>query len=477
MYLESMLKELCKENLLKKSEYIKAKTIEQKVIRFINEQDLIEAGDKILIALSGGPDSVFLLHFLNKFKKKYRIEIGSVHVNHILRGKDSDRDELFCKSICNELGIPFYSLRKNVKTFALKNKLSLEVAGRKIRYDFFNKVAIKNNFNKIATAHNADDNIETIFLNLIKGAGIKGIAGIPVKRENIIRPIGCLTKTEILTYLDANHYEFRIDASNLSDEFERNFLRNQIIPLIKQKLNPALDRAVLKTAINLQHLVSELDTKSYHLENNISIKENNYLVLPLSLFSSGTKGLSSLIIKDKIEENFKAKIGFSDIKKIFLLAGRQPGKSEQLTNSLVVMRERDKLLIKKNPDSQIVNVIKFKVGESIKIDGKILSIRKTSIDKINIGKSKNVEYIDAEKIAGSFIVRSWKPGDKFHPIGMKGTKKISDYLNDIKVSPFEKEKQLVLENREKIVWVIGKRIDDRFKITNNTKKALELCLK
>ena len=159
------------------------KATEQKVLRFIKENELLSSGEKILIALSGGPDSVFLLHFLNKFKKKFKIELGAAHINHRLRGKDSERDELFCKVICAELSIPFYLLRKDIKSYSKKNKFSLEVAGRKIRYEFFKKISKANKYNKIATAHNADDNAETVLLNLIKGTGIKGIAGIPVRRR------------------------------------------------------------------------------------------------------------------------------------------------------------------------------------------------------------------------------------------------------------------------------------------------------
>jgi tRNA(Ile)-lysidine synthase len=450
---------------------------EQKIIRFINENKLIESGDKILVALSGGPDSVFLLHFLNKYKKKYKIELSAAHINHLLRGKDSERDEIFCKTICDELNIPFYSTTKNVKAVALKNKQSVEIAGRKIRYDFFNKLVKQNNFSKIATAHNTDDNTETVFLNLIKGTGLKGIAGIPVKRGNIIRPVLCLCKFEILEYLEANQFEYRIDESNLSNEYERNFLRNEIIPLIKKNLNPALDSVVLNTSINLQKLVPELDKKSLYFEKEFKFKKNSSLAIPVSLINLNSSGLSSLTIKNKIENNFDVKIKSSDIRKIFALASKQTGKSEQLSNNLILLRERDKILVKKNAGNQNNKSVNVKIGKSVKIGNKVLSIKIVPLEKVKMNKSKNIEYIDGEKIVGDFILRNWQEGDKFKPIGMNGTKKISDYLNDIKVSSFEKKCQLILENQKNIVWVIGKRIDDRFKISNHTKKVLELCLK
>jgi tRNA(Ile)-lysidine synthase len=230
------------------------KSTEQKVLRFIKENNLVPAGDKIIIALSGGPDSVFLLHFFNKYKKKFKIKIEAVHVNHLLRGKESDRDEIFCKTICDELNIPINIFSSDVKSVAKKEKLSLEVAGRKVRYKYFDKLLKLKKKTKLATAHNADDNAETVLLNMIKGAGLKGISGIPIKRGNIIRPILCLSKSEILEYLEENKFEYRIDQSNLSNDYERNFIRNEIFPLINKNLNPVFVKNILNSSINFQRL-------------------------------------------------------------------------------------------------------------------------------------------------------------------------------------------------------------------------------
>lgn len=269
------------------------KATEQKVIRFIYENKLINSKDKVLIALSGGPDSVFLLHFFNKFRKKYKIEIGAVHINHLLRGKNSDRDELFCKTICEELLIPFYKLKKNVSSFSKMNKISIEIAGRKIRYEYFNKISKLYNYNKIATAHNADDNTETVLLNLIKGAGLKGIAGIPVNRNNIIRPILCLTKKEILEYLDANRFEFRIDESNLTNEYERNFIRNEVIPLLTNNINSSISKTILNTSLNLQSLDSKLFNLTDKIRSEIVVAKNKMVTFPESIFNDKDEFLIS----------------------------------------------------------------------------------------------------------------------------------------------------------------------------------------
>ena len=451
------------------------KATEQKVLRFIKENDLIKSNDKILIALSGGPDSIFLLHFLNKFKNKFKIKLGAVHINHLLRGKESDRDEIFCEAVCKELDIPFYSVRKNVKAFARKNKLSIELAARKVRYSEFEKLVKKNSFDKIATAHVADDNLETVFLNLIKGAGLNGIAGIPVKRDYIIRPILCLTKSEVLDYLEANKFEFRIDESNLSNDYERNFLRNEVIPLIKKRLNPSVEQTMLNASINLQGLVKEIEYGKS--EPDVKLIKNESVQIPLSFFSVNYIKTSLHLLKNRIDSNFSLKLQASDIKKILSLSSKQSGSSEELSYGLTALRSRTGILIKtKSKASQQVSK-KIRVDETVKIGKETLSINSVNPAEAKINSDKKQEFISADGISNIFQIRNWQDGDKFLPIGMKGTKNVSDYLNDIKMDPFEKKNQLVLINKNRIVWVIGKRLDDRFKITESTKKALKLCLK
>ena len=453
------------------------KATEQKVLRFIIENELNSPGEKVLVALSGGPDSVFLLHFFNKFKNKFKIEIGAAHINHRLRGNDSERDELFCRAICDELSVPFYILRKDIKSYSKKNKISLEVAGRKIRYEFFEKISSENKYDKIVTAHNADDNAETVLLNLIKGTGIKGIAGIPVKRNNIVRPILSLTKKEILDYLNENQFEYRVDESNLSNDFERNFLRNEVIPLIQKNINPAFSNSALNTSLNLQRLNIGLAAIVSGLKSTVKVKFNRSVSIPIDFIKSENKFIISYTIKELIDENFSVKLESNDLKKIFMLVKKQSGKSEELSANLIALKERNEIRIVKKSALKNSNEIKISTGSEIKIARKTFSIFEVTRSEVKIGKSKNIEYISADGLSSDFIVRTWTEGDKFFPIGMQGSKKISDYLNDIKINSFEKKEQLVLENNGSIVWVIGKRLDDRFKLTPNTKKVLKLCLK
>ena len=373
--------------------------------------------------------------------------------------------------------IPFYSLKKNIPAYSKKNKISLEVAGRKIRYEYFGKISALYNYNRIATAHISDDNAETVLLNLIKGAGVKGIAGIPVNRNNIIRPMLCLTKKEILEYLDLNRFEYRIDESNLTNQYERNFLRNEVIPLIIKNVNPAFSKVVLNTSLNLQNLNSALDVLTNKIKAEIVIVKNKNVSLPESIFKDNDEFLISYTLKDVIDRNFSVKTEYKDLRKLFKLVKKQSGKTEELTGNLIAIRERDKIYIKKNLPLKEINTLKVKIGESINIGENKFSITECFQDVIKMKKIKNEEFISADKINNQFTIRKWQNGDRFFPIGMKGSKKVSDFLNDIKINSFEKKDQLVLVNKDKIVWVMGKRLDERFKITSNTKKVLKLCLK
>ena len=452
------------------------KKIDQKVTRFIDEKGLIQEGDKILVALSGGPDSVFLLNFLSKYKKRFKIEIGAVHINHLLRGKEAVEDENFCRRLANDFGIPFYASVKNVKSFARKNKISIEEAGRKIRYSEFERISKKYGYNKIATAHNCNDNAETVLLNLIKGAGLRGISGIPFRRGNIIRLVISLTKEEILSYLEQNKINYRIDPSNLDSNYERNFLRNQIIPAIKEKLNPALEETILHSSEIFKDIHSYIQSGITNSFDSVVKYQNGELKLSIESLRANAKEIRVEFIKLGIEKYFLIQPTFIDLKKILLLIEKHAGEKEELSQNLSAIRERNIILIHRNEKPKVEIAIKLNLGKSINVNGKDFSIKKIKNTSPVYTSNKMKEYISGDKIKSSFKIRKWRPGDKFYPLGMKGTKNISDFLAEQKIPSSKKKDQLVLTNGNKIVWVVGLRIDDRFKITNNTKKVYELCM-
>lgn len=452
------------------------KTIDQKILKFIEEESLLSKGDKVLVALSGGADSVFLLSFLLKYKKRFDLKLSAFHLNHNLRGKEAIDDEKFCRSFAKQNKIEYFSASKNVKAFAKKNKISVEEAGRNLRYSELERIAGKNGFNKIATAHNANDNTETVLLNLIKGTGLKGIAGIPVKRGKIIRPVLTVTKDEILSYLGKKKIPFRTDSSNLSSEYERNFLRNEIIPTLKVKLNVQLDNTLLKSSKVFRSISAALEKQI----EAIIIDAVEYKGKQLSINIDETLKLDENLVgeffKKTVPAYFSVELSNQNIKALNSLLKKQKGKRVSLPEGLMAYRESKKILISKRKKFEIKNV-EISVGKSKKINDGVISINKVFLRDAKKNNDSSIEYISGDDISGKFILRTWKDGDRFYPLGMKGSKKISNFLTEQDIPSYKKKEQLVLTNSGKIVWVVGLRLDDMFKLKANSKKVFKLCWK
>lgn len=453
------------------------KKIDEKIIRFIEEYELIKRGDKILIALSGGPDSVFLLNFLLKYRRKYGIEIGAMHINHMIRGEEANNDEKFCRKLCLQLGVDYHTVKRNVPSFAKTNKISIEEAAREVRYKELLKVQKKFSYNKIATAHNCSDNAETIFLNLIKGTGLKGLSGIPIRRENIIRPILSISKDEILEYLKKSNVEYLIDKTNLSNIYERNMIRNEMFPLIKKHLNPKIEQTLFKSSLVLKKQSTVLNSAIEIISEHVVIKKKDKLEIIIDKLSKIEKSIWSDVIKFSIERNFSVQVLFNDCNKVISLFSNQTSKSVSISNGLTALRERGKVLVYIKNKLNKSEHVEIKIGGQGEIDNKKITINSVEKNLVTYSSNKNIEYINADKVRDKFILRFWKDGDRFYPLGLNGSKKVSDFLNEQKVSSFEKRKQLVLTNNKKIVWVVSHRIDNRFKITDKTRKVLQLCLK
>ena len=451
------------------------KSLEQKIINFIDEHSLIKEGDKIIIALSGGPDSVFALYFFHKYKKKFKIEIFAAHLNHSLRAKESDKDEDFCKELCGCYDIKFFSERAKVQKHKSEFKLSLEEAARELRYAFLEDIAREIKADKIITAHNINDNTETVLLNLFKGTGAKGLSGIPIIRDKIIRPFLSASKTEIINYLEKKKIAYRLDETNLSNKFERNLLRNKIIPQIREQVNPALDEAILRSSVNLRNTVNIVnDEISRILDNEVHFK-NTVMDIPLSIVNRYNEGFVKEIIIASLKRTFHLEFNYTNVKNVFSLFTKQTGKKVKLKNDIFAFREREFISVKKR-DNERQYFQQLSIGETAGISNKKLSITEINVSEVKEAKSRNVEFIDGDNIEKIFTLRNWKRGDKFIPLGMKNFKKISDFLTEQKVKTSQRQNQLVLTNRNQIVWVVGLRIDERFKLKNKTKKVLQLCL-
>ena len=448
------------------------KSIEEKVINFIARYGLIGQKENLLIAFSGGPDSVFALHFFYKFRKKFRCNISAVHFNHNLRGNESKEDENFAIAQCKKLRVDLNIIQLDVKAFAKKNKLSLEEAARILRYNELSKFAKRNSIDKIITAHNLNDNTETILMNLFSGTGISGLSGIPIKRENIIRPLLCLTKKEVLQYLNHNKINYRIDSSNLENDFKRNFIRNKILPLIEE-INPSFDDALFRSSQNFLKQKEFENNSIEYLIQNFSKQIKNGYELSLDLLKIYDE-IPGEFLKFFLKKYFNYQLEHKDYIKINKLAFNQKGKSITLKNYLKVIKESDTLVFTKKIIDNI-EAVEIKIGESKKISGKTIKIESTT--KSEKLSPNNYELIAADNLDDTFIIRNWKIGDKFKPLGMKKEKNVSDFLTDLKIPAAVKKEQLVMINRNQIIWIVGLRISDDVKITSETKKVIKLWIK
>ncbi len=435
---------------------------------FIDSHSLFDKKDKILIGVSGGADSVALLDLL--YRSKYNIAIA--HCNFLLRGQEAFRDENFVKTLSERYKIPLFSKQCNTKQFAEKNGISIEMAARQLRYSFFNSLLQKHNFDYIATAHNADDNIETFLINLSRKTGIKGLLGIPVKNNKIVRPLLFAYKNEIIEYCRKQNLPFVEDSTNKKNIFHRNKIRNQIIPLF-ENINPAFKRNITETMQNLKE-VYDIYLEQYQIFKNQCITEEKKY-----------KKIKTECLKNKFAKTFLieflAPYGFSisQIDNILKSAQAQPGKVFYSKNYRL-LKDRNFLLLAphKTLKDKIFYIddqegtMEFKITENEYIRLKIQKRNKP----FEIEKKTTMAFLDYDKLSFPLILRKNRPGDSFQPLGMKGTKKLSDFLKDLKLPYFEKKEVFLLESNNEIIWVVGYRINDKYKITSDTQTALIITL-
>jgi len=450
---------------------------EQKVLKLSEQHNLINRGDKLLLALSGGRDSVYALIFLKKYQVKLKIKLAALHVDHLLRGNESDEDEKFCKNLCEREGIEYYSVKVDVKNFALENKFSTEEAARELRYKKLNEFLLRSKSDKIVTAHILEDNTETVLFNMLRGTGLKGLAGIPLKRDKVIRPFLTLSKEEITNYLIENKIDFRNDSTNEDISFKRNYLRLEILPMLRKNINPALDENIFKLSEIVANSYSVIkDLVSNEASKNI-IKNDNTLEIKLKIRIDLNEKLLSEAIKINYEEMFGITPSYNDLQNIIELMNLQVGKRIDLSSNIIAVRERESIIVSVREIEKVVKEKRIGFDEVIEIGNVTIGCEPVEKKMIEYEKSNNIEYISADNFVNSFTIRKWRNGDRFKPLGMDGTKNISDFLTEQKIKSGKRKEQFVLVNKNNIVWIVGLRIDDRFKVTNKTKKVLKLWVK
>jgi tRNA(Ile)-lysidine synthase len=433
--------------------------------QFLNHIDrfrLCSKSDLILLAVSGGVDSMAMLYLF----REAGFQIGVAHCNFQLRGKESDGDEEFVGLVCKELGIPFFVRRFETEAYAWENTLSTQMAARELRYTWFDDLLKTHSYHFIATGHHFDDSMETILLNITRGSSTDGLAGIPVRNGTIIRPLLFSTRKQIEKYALTRGMVWREDESNLTDDYQRNFIRHQVIPKLKE-LNPSLETTWQSGIEKIQGDIALVqhafnDWKKQFIKESpdrTTIEKNSF-----TLFPHG----ASLLWRYIRMFGFN----FEQAKEIIHSISGQPGK-RFLSSSHLLVIDRESIILTPHQEQWKETSIGF--------DGKDVlmgpfSLKKETIYEMIPVSGDNEAIIDADQLVFPLTWRKWKPGDFFHPLGMEHKKKLSDFFIDKKLSISDKENATILESDGKIVWVVGYRIDDRFKLTPKTNTMVKFTV-
>ncbi len=423
-------------------------------LHYIHEHKLFDAKSKILLAISGGIDSVCLADLL--IRSGYNVEFA--HCNFKLREEESDQDEIFVSDLANKYKIPFHHISFDTNHYALSNKLSIQMAARELRYEWFEKVRREISADYIAIAHNENDNIETFFINLINGTGLKGLRAIQNKNNFIVRPLMFASRNQIGEYVKLKSLNFREDSSNKSKKYQRNKVRHDLMPLLKQ-INPSIENTIADEIEIIKNTYSIFKEQVDRVVKEISCQTDD-----------GIKISKNKLIKLEPIDTYLYEIlnvfGFTDLKSIKNSILSNPGK-QFFSKSHRLLIDREFVFIQKVEDDFfkdiLINECTLILNSPINISFKISS--NNQIDKI-----KDTACFDYEKLVFPLVIRKWKSGDKFIPSGMKGFKKLSDYFIDNKINRLLKEKTLLICSNDDIIWVIGHRIDERYKATSKTKK-------
>lgn len=415
--------------------------IQKKVEKFITQEKLLNSHDSVLVALSGGADSVALLRLL--------LELGypceAAHCNFHLRGEESNRDEAFVQQLCTQLQVKLHVIHFNTAEVAAERHISIEMAARELRYQWFEELRRKTGAQAVAVAHHQDDSVETFLLNLIRGTGINGLRGIHPKNGHIIRPLLSLSRKAILSYLESIAQPYVTDSTNLQDAYLRNKIRLNIVPLL-QTLNPSVQESILQTARHLEE-ASLIYRQGIEEARQRILTEQGICIRQLLQEPAPQTLLHEIL----------SPLGFNatQISDLFHALDSQSGK-RFLTDSYQVVKDREWLLIERRSVPQKPTLHCQTVDYT---------------PDFLIPKEKDTACFDADLLKAPLTLRLCQPGDSFVPFGMKGRKKVSDYLTDRKFSILQKERQWVLCCGKDIIWLVGERTDNRFRINENTRKV------
>ena len=442
-------------------------TTVRRVQEFIRGERLMADGAGVLVGLSGGADSVALLRIL--------VHLGyrcyAVHCNFHLRGDESDRDEKFATVLCQGLGIPYEVVHFDTKEYAAERHISIEMAARELRYQKFERIRQAQGLDVIAVAHHQDDAVETLLLNLIRGAGINGLTGMRVKNGRIVRPLLCITRDEVLNYLDKLGQPYVTDSTNLTDEYARNKVRLHLIPMMQQ-INPAAKENIMQAATHL--------AEAALLYNKVVTEERTHIV------EGGDEpdiNIAALLDSDApqtilFEILHPSGFNSAQVSDIFRSLSAESGRIFH-SEGYTLLRDRTHLLVRRTTTIDHDAVYTLPAEGTLTLpDGMILSIHRMTPDAHwQVPRSHDILYLDADRFGGTLTLRHPKEGDRFRPFGMKGTKLLSDFYTDLKLPRTEKQHQWLLCHDGEVLWSIGQRSSEQCRLHGTEQSVICVTIK
>lgn len=435
----------------------------QQFLQYNKNENLFQPKDRLLLAISGGVDSVVLCALC----KQAGYDFAIAHCNFKLRGVQSDSDEKFVQLLAATYNVPFYVKSFDTIAIAATIKKSIEETARELRYNWFNTICVEKDFKYILTAHHADDNIETVMMHFFRGTGIKGLRGILPKQGNIVRPLLFARRNELEAFTEINQLAFVTDHTNAENEYTRNYFRNKILPLVSEKY-PEAKENILK---NIQRFTeTELlyrQAVDIHIQKLVEQKGNEVHIPVLKLL----KTVPLATVTYEIVKDF----GFTahQVDEVIALLKSETGKYIQSTTHRVI-KNRNWLIIAPVQNAEAQHILIEEKFTQLVFEAGTLNIEKFTTVKGQLSTDNNIALLNAAEITFPLLLRKWKHGDYFYPLGMQKKKKLNRFFIDQKLSVTQKENAWVIEMNKKIIWIVGKRIDDRFKVTPSTTNLLQI---
>lgn len=434
-----------------------------KVKALLAEYQLNLARKRTLLAVSGGMDSVAMIEIFHQLG----YEFGIAHCNFQLRGEESEGDEALVKALAYIHRVPFYHVRFDTAEYAQNKNVSIQVAARELRYEWFEKMRAEHKYDYLATAHHLNDNIETVLHNFIKGTGVKGLRGMLVRRDKLIRPMLSLSQEEISEFQKEHKLEYREDSSNASDKYTRNNIRHNLVPLIEE-INPGFESGFADRLKVFSDLEALYQSKVQKTNKQLFEKRGGDTYIPI-------RKLKKLSDRRSILFEYLQPQGFTISQVDDILGALDSDSGKQFLSSTTrVVKDRQFLIITQNAAKDFTSILIEKDDKEVVLPNAKIAISHDG-GNVKIKKEKAYAYLDFDKLEFPLILRHWKKGDYFYPFGMKlKKKKVSKYFKDQKIPINEKETIWILESNKKIVWIAGERIDERFKVTEKTKQVFVL---